>query len=379
MKLSVVLPSRNEFPQIAFTIYSIVHDLETFLDHKDFEVIIVNNCSDDEVFPRRGMGGTVDYLMARGMYWNGMLRVVYDPQAGNHSARNKGVEAARGDYIFISDAHMAYNVGFFKSMLKTCEESGGLVHATINWMGAYPPTQVGYQYTIKLGEEIKGTWSNYLVGDGKDWFYIPAQGHCSVMVRKDQFLDFGGYPLYHRTYGGGEFYLDMKWWMFGSTVAVDPKAMGYHLACGRGYTYSHDDYIHNVLYIGKALGMDDWTERAYINWLRHHDKETMTRVMSEAEEEANRGERKFIEKRRAKTFNEVIVERPWDKLNDTKFGNHNSGLLVYHDSIIPLFQENEASKEAWENAKYKDQLDKFINENLSEFVYRRKIEPKDSL
>lgn len=379
MKLSVVIPSRNEFPQICFTIYSIVHDLETFLKPGDWEIIIVNNCSTDEEFPRRALGGTTDYLMARGMYWNGLLRVVYDPLAGNHSARNKGAEVAKGDYIFISDGHMAYNSGFFKRMLQTCEESGGIVHATINWMGAYPPTHVGYQYTIKLGEEIKGTWSNY-APTTKDWFYIPAQGHCSLMVNRKQFLDFGGYPKYHRTYGGGEFYLNMKWWMFGSNVVCEPRAFGYHLACGRGYDYNHErEYLHNVLYIGKILGMDDWVERAYINWLRHHNKEVMALTLKEAEEEALRGERQFVEKRRKKTFNELICERPWDKMNDAKHGTHCSGLSIFQDTIIPLFQENPHSKEAWDNNKYQEELGKFIDENLKEFVYGRKITPQDSL
>jgi hypothetical protein len=133
------------------------------------------------------------------------------------------------------------------------------------------------------------------------------------------------------------------------------------------------------LYIGKILGMDDWVERTYINYLRHHNKDTMNKLMEESEIEANRGERQFVSKKRKKTFNQLICERPWDKLNDQKFGRHNSGLVVYHDTIIPLFQETEASKQAWENAQYKDQLDKFINENLSEFVYRRKIVPTDSL
>lgn len=685
MKLSVVIPARNEFPQICFTIYSIVHDLETFLKPGDWEIIIVNNCSTDEEFPRRALGGTTDYLMARGMYWNGLLRVVYDPLAGNHSARNKGAEVAKGDYIFISDGHMAYNSGFFKRMLQTCEESGGIVHATINWMGAYPPTHVGYQYTIKLGEEIKGcvdektelltldgwkkyddvskntlfatvnmdnhnlefqkpldvlikqfqgemvsvkgrsydalltnyhrsiyrdwkgkwkirpakditkktslpighngiiknggelsndivellgwiiaegcysgntieitqyieknrvrikelldslglsycihgkkrdfkihqndtkkikellpkkelsvellnkcnrqqleilyrtlidadgvttktnesfyqvnqttadnfqilcaligrasklykrtpehfkgnhfgkkdinvvsvkkskyvqkvsvgkenysgivwcptlpngtiiarrnghvfitgnTWSNY-APTTKDWFYIPAQGHCSLMVNRKQFLDFGGYPKYHRTYGGGEFYLNMKWWMFGSNVVCEPRAFGYHLACGRGYDYNHErEYLHNVLYIGKILGMDDWVERAYINWLRHHNKEVMALTLKEAEEEALRGERQFVEKRRKKTFNELICERPWDKMNDAKHGTHCSGLSIFQDTIIPLFQENPHSKEAWDNNKYQEELGKFIDENLKEFVYGRKITPQDSL
>ena len=374
MKLSIIIPARNEFPNVCHTFYSIVHCLEADgFSYKDYEVILVDNGSNDDVFPSRGTKGTTSYLEGRGAYGNAIIRIVRDPICGNHSARNKGAKIARGEYLFFSDAHMAYKPGFFKSIIKSCEESGGLVHGTLQFMGAYPPTQSGsgYGYTIKLGEEIKGTWHNYLQGDGKQWFYIPAQGHWGVCVKKEQFLDFGGYPDIHRTYGGGEFYLDMKWWMFGSSVVTDPNAIGYHLASGRGYSYDNMDYKHNVLNIAYALGMDDWRERSYINWLRHHNKEKMDFIMKEGEKEME-SDRQFVEKRRVKTFNELIVERPWKKLNEQKFGKGLDCLLVYNDTIIDLIKQSPVANEAYENSKFQRSLDEFIKNNLQEFVYGKK-------
>lgn len=371
MTLSVIIPARNEFPNVVHTFHSITHCLEADgFDFKDFEVIVVNNCSDDRKYPQRGTGGTTDHLMTRGCYWNRVLRVLYDPIAGNHATRNKGAKIARGKYLFFSDAHMAYRPGFFKSILKTVDESGGLVHGALQFMGAYPPTDssMGFGYTIKLGEEIKGTWNNYKVAD--TWFYVPAQGHWGVAVRKDQFLKFGGYPKYHRTYGGGEFYLDMKWWMFGSTVVVDPNAVGYHLASGRGYSYNHDDYIHNVMNIGKSLGMYDWVERYYINCLRTGRKEVLDRMWEEADRETTEDQR-FIRKHRVKTFNEILVERPWDKLNLERHGKANSALTIFHDTWLKLLEESAQAKEAYERSKYQKQLAEFIDSNLSQFVYKR--------
>lgn len=366
--VSVIIPARNEFPQIAFTVQSILNDLETFLKPTDFELIIVNNCPSDELSPRRALGGTVDYLSARGIYWNRILKFIYDPIAGNHSARNKGVKIARGKYIFMSDAHMSYKIGYFKRMIEVIEKTDGIVHGTIGWLGAYPPSDsMGYQYTMKLGDEIRGTWSNYKLVD--DYFYIPLQGHCCLGVKREQFIKFGGYPTYHRCYGGGEFYMDMKWWMFGSRVSVDSQAIAYHLCAPRAYTYNYDDYMHNVMAIGIALGMDDWAECAYLNWMRNRPKELMDRLWNEAKQETVK-DREFIEKHRVKTFNELLVERPWDKLNDELYGKHNSSMLIFRDTWIPLLKGTPA-EELFNKSEIQKGLDKFINENLSAYVYKR--------
>ena len=61
--VSVIIPDRNEFPQIVFTIQSIINDLETFLSSEEFEIIIVANCCNDEIYPKRALGSTTDYLM----------------------------------------------------------------------------------------------------------------------------------------------------------------------------------------------------------------------------------------------------------------------------------------------------------------------------
>ena len=373
--VSVVIPARNEFPNIVHTVYSIVNDLETFLSPAEFEIIIVANCIDDWYKCERGrraLYGTVDYFCGMGMYWNKVIRFIYDPIAGNHSARNKGADMARGKYLFISDAHMSYKHGFFKQMIETIDKTGGLVHGAIGWLGAYPADKsTGFQYTVKLGDEIRGTWNNYKLAD--DYFYIPMQGHCCLGVKRDQFMLFGGYPTYHRCYGGGEFYLDSKWWMFGSNVCVEPKAIGYHLRSSRGYTYDYSDYIHNVMAIGMALGMDGWTERAYLNWLRNRPKELMDKLWNEAEKETVE-DREFIKKHSIMTYNELIVEKPWDKLNDELYGRHNSSMIVFHDTWLNMIKGT-PSEELFNNSETQKELTNFIEDKLSEFIYKREHKP----
>ena len=383
--LSVIIPTRNEFPNVVSTCYSIWHAWQADgYDEKDIEIIIVDNCSTDWTDPKYdhtkpGTRGNISYLMPRGCYYSGAVRVLYFPIAGNHTARNKGAEIAKGKYLFFSDGHMQYAPGFFKHAIKACDESGGMVHGVIGWQGAYPPHTggLGYQYTLKLGEEWKGTWANYKLSD--DWFYIQAQGHCSVLVKRDQFLKFGGYNKVHRSYGGGELYTNLKWWMLGSCVVVEPKAIGYHLASGRGYTYNHNDYIENVLGVSYAMGADDWRERAYLNWLRHSRPEVMNPILARNEVEYKE-EREWLEKNRKKTFNELIIERPWNKLNDARHGKHNAGILVFHPTWLELMQKGpEHAKEAYRNSKYQEQLSKFIVENLWDVVYHNDRYDKNNL
>ena len=378
--LSVVIPARNEFPNIAHTVHSVINAWESDgYDYKNLEIIIVNNCSDekttmDERYYTHPVDfGTTSYLEARGIFVHRIVRTHVDPIAGNHSARNKGAEMARGKYLFFSDAHMSYGQGFFKKMMHACYDSGGLVHAAIGWMGGYPPKagSVGMQYTLKLGEEIKGTWAPYIVVPDK-WFYIAAQGHCSVMVNRRQFLDFGGYPKFHRSYGGGEFYLDLKWWMFGSSVAVVPDAVGYHLKSYRGYSWHHDDYIHNIYNIGYALEMDEWLERAYLNWIRNGRKELHDRMMEEAKKEMAE-DREYIKNRRVKTFNEIFIEAPWDKMNDEKHGRHNSSKMVMHDTwlVNNLRTAPKAIQDLYDNSPLQKQLTELIETKLVDYVYKR--------
>ena len=375
IKLSVVIPARNEWPNVVHTVYSILHAWETSYEalgwkEDEIEIIIVDNCSTDRGYPRTAVTGTTSYLMPRGIFSNRYLRVVYEPKAGNHSARNRGVEKARGKYIFLSDAHMSYNPRYFEYMVKAQRESGGIVHSPIGWLGAYPPKEasLGYQYTLKLGEEWKGTWAQRCLSQD-DWFYIPALGHCSLLFRKDQFTDFKGYQENHRTYGGGEMYLNMKWWMFDSTVVCEPRAIGYHLASERGYSYNHDDYIGNIFACMYALGIDDWLERSYINYLRKGRKEVLDRMMMRAERDQS-DRRAFVEKRRKHTFNEILIDRPWDRLNIAKFGSSNCGLSIFHDTWLPLL-EGTPAKQAYADSRYQKDLEVFINTHLDEFVYKR--------
>jgi glycosyltransferase involved in cell wall biosynthesis len=323
IEVSVVISARNEFPNIAHTVHAIINDLETFLRRDQFEIIIVDNGSTD----RRSWA----FLAERGLYYNGNLKVLHDPIMGNVTARNKGALIAKGKWLFFSDAHMSYRIGSFKAMVDTLETYGGIVHPSVQWMGGYDPSEPSYQYSIKLGEKIWGTWNRMKVSDRP--FYIPVCGHCCLGVSRQQFLQFHGYNRFFRCYGGGEVYLDMKWWVMGSTVMMVPDAIGYHLSAGRGYSYKQDDLIHNMMLLANTLNAPAMEERVYLRYLNKDgvDVSKLDRMRMDAQIEAF-SDQVFIAGNTVYSFYDCITVRPWDVKNLELHGKAQSGILIYDET-----------------------------------------------
>ena len=211
-----------------------------------------------------------------------------------------------------------------------------------------------------------------MVGCGSVWvFYMGAQGHCALFVNRRQFLDFRGYPEVHRTYGGGEVYTDLKWWLFGSNVVVEPRAICYHLASSRGYEYTSDDYKHNQLNVLWALGVDALFERAYINYLRNGRKEVLDRMVKEAKAEMAE-DREYIKNRRIIDLYDLFVERPWDSGNMERGGAKNSSILVYHNTWKMLLNESASqARKAYKESTIQAELEKYFEEKLGNHIYKK--------
>jgi hypothetical protein len=117
-----------------------------------------------------------------------------------------------------------------------------------------------------------------------------------------------------------------------------------------------------------ALGMDDWRERAYLNWLRKGRKEKLDEIMERNEIE-HKSDREFVAKKRKHTFNELLLDGPkWERLNIEKFGESNCGLQIFHPSWLELMKDSPAEKVY--PGKYQKELNKFIVENFWDNVYK---------
>lgn len=111
MKLSLVVPAYNETSIILDTIQTISARLAQI--DPDYELIVVDDGSTD------GMADLVRPME------DGHIRLEgYSPNRGKGAAVRLGMLAARGDYIFCTDADLAYGLENIPPMLRKLEETG---------------------------------------------------------------------------------------------------------------------------------------------------------------------------------------------------------------------------------------------------------------
>lgn len=334
IEVSVIIRTCNEWPLVASTIHAYVEDLE--LSGIPYEIIVATNkCTDD----------TPDILLDKYRRWvrAGLLRVVEFNDRNSHwGAANAGIAAAVGKYIVISDGHMSIRYGTMARLLNGAKEHGGI------WFGAEQQwndtTIKTYQYDLKLWTCFWGyRCRSQPPGNNDKPYKIAMAPHCLLLVSRDEIDRYGAYSPPFATYGGGEPYLCLKWWMMGSSCWIDPQALCRHafgwratwtkakkdhkrksaaytldgilrrelkkgeeyLTYSKGYSRSNYDLNKNFALSAYALGGERWLDH-YLS-RRVRDPEPMR---SQVVEECA-SDRLFIEKNATRQLDDLIKGPPW--------------------------------------------------------------------
>lgn len=370
--VSIIISARNEFPQIMMTITGLMNDLDLAGITK-YEFILVDNGSIDQTstfwgFKKSNTSASGYDSGERGLLHEGILKIIFDPVLSNVGARTNGSKQAKYENIIFADAHIMVSPYTIFKTLETLNKFKGVIHAPVAWMGASSKNpRAGLQYSYKLGEKFWGTWNYAKVADTP--FFIPITGHCWLAVKKDQFLAFGGYHKDFRVYGGGEPYLDTKYWLLGSNVMVDPRCLIYHLSAGRGYFWDQADLIHNQMLCAYTIAGEKWSERLLIAYLEKSgtDKNYVKKLYQEALAEGKE-DREWILANQKYNFDEIMgfnkqdnlcnkkeckhphVLRIWDKKNEELHNNHLSFVAVF-DEWLNRLTDPEAI-EIYKNSPY---------------------------
>ena len=104
LRFSIIIPVYNVEKYLGECIDSVLG--QTF---KDYEIILCDDGSTD------GSGKICDFY--RDSCSNGTVRVLHDINAGAAIARNRGIDAARGEYILFLDSDDFYIENTFLQML----------------------------------------------------------------------------------------------------------------------------------------------------------------------------------------------------------------------------------------------------------------------
>lgn len=344
--VSIIIGSRNEEKTLPMTVCHLAEECQATGITK-YEIIVQDNGSEDETSrffawkPVEKSGFWKYQYSPRGMVYEGKLRIFFDPVLSNVGTRNKGARHAKYQNLIFADAHIITRIGTIISSLSALNTYGGIIHAPVSWMGSSSEhPEPSYQYSYKVGEKIWGTWNRLCLASTP--FYIPLSGHCWLAVKREEFLAKQGYPFAQRVYGGGEPYLDTKWWMTGGTAMCDPGSLVYHLSAGRGYNWHNDDLIHNMFLVSYILGGKKWADRILITYLNKPGvNPDWIRQLYEESLAEGQGDKDWLDANKIMTFEQMLALgepedrtdgltgrphalRPWDRKNEELHHKHGS-------------------------------------------------------
>ncbi len=319
--LSIVIPARNEHPQATFTLQTIWDILED--SPFNWETILVDNMSEDKTSS-----------WARKRWWEGEggperhKIIKYDKEGSCWQARNAGIQAAQGEFIFLFDAHVVTSQNLFARQIKLFQNTpeAAVVYTPLVMMS---DSKRHRAYGYSLGSDIDplkhirtkfwGSWTRQRVS--KDPYRMPMSGTAAIAIRKE-FLDSlpdGGWPQALSVYGGGEQYISLITWMMGRECWIDPSTYFYHFADNRKYSNNgsdkstNDAHHFNKCLVAYALGGDKWWKHvlgiALRQWKAPYH-EGAHRLANEAKVAAA-PHRKWIEENAIYTLDEVLERQPW--------------------------------------------------------------------
>lgn len=224
MKLSVLIPNRNDSYMLSITVRSI---LEAFKDIKDdCEIIIVDNSDTDiwEVISTPNMS-PLAYKYVR----EGKVKIIRQEEPSMFIARMTAAREATGEYLFDIDSHMLIGNRTFIDLINFMDnapEEVGLAYCPIGWCGQ-PESLARHEIRTDRG----------MIYDAWGYKHENIKKICwnfgSCLKRRDWWLNvhkgYGFFAKRKLAWGGGEFYVSIKSWLLGYENWAIPTSPIYHI------------------------------------------------------------------------------------------------------------------------------------------------------
>lgn len=322
MLISFVIPAKNEFPQIVWTIHSII---EAMPKNHDYEIILVNDASEDKTATYWGQSPHG----FRGLVARGKLKIInVDPNlrtvggtagVGCWKARTLGFNEVKGDITIFSDAHVIVHKNTIQQLVDCIEGGANLVHTPVATLGDDPANPYkGYAYKLCLQSKF---WGEYTNRNLKDEPYTVAMGGFAFCGGQTRFLRELGlwHDGFRGSYSGGEQYIDLKTWLLGGKVWIEPNALVFHSSIPRGYHFTNECMWHNTLMACYCIAGEDWMQTVY----RNMDIEKYHAVNFDLIRQLGEQDRQDILKRsKYGNFDEMLRVNPWQfPIKGSRFTN----------------------------------------------------------
>jgi glycosyltransferase involved in cell wall biosynthesis len=248
--ISVVIPARNEGDRVEQTLESLVHARSA--PDVPAEAIVVDDASDDELRPRVR---DIDGLRVR------LVRL--DERVGVPRARNAGAEAARGEILFITDAHVEVGRGWDAAIVEHARGSRILAGAVSD------PTSAFRAFGCTLVVPFMGT--RWLRDRPTTLTPVQIPSCAATVVPRALFVQLGGYDRGMRLYAAAEPEFGVRAWLAGAEILALPELEVAHRFKERvALDEFIDDLRTSMVHNSLRFGVLYLSEAAILQMLRYY-------------------------------------------------------------------------------------------------------------
>lgn len=256
--ISIIIAHRGPEMGLWMTVESCMMDLENSGLTYEFRI-----CSNGEEKLSEDMKRIKHFVEKTG-HMGEFLHVVQPTSPP--SARQMVTENANGKFLFVFDNHCLPYPGYFKRGHDVMEAYHiDFLHSTTRFFAG---EGTNYEYKLSLKRDF-WTMEPYREPLKEQPYRIAVAGHGGFAVRNSAWKECGGYWEGFEGYGGEETYTDLKFWLLGKEVWIDPKMIHLHWAGQRLYKrHFTDDYFKNMYMSANCIGGDEWLAKVFSSTMR---------------------------------------------------------------------------------------------------------------
>lgn len=229
IKVSIVIPAKNEGSKLKMTIESIIEASGSV----PYEIIVIDDCSEDDC---------CRFLVENEKYWQEYgIRLFRTNGLGAANARNKGAGHAEGSILIFSDAHVIVEKGWMEKIVATISQPG--IDVLVPGIADYEnPLRIGFGQT--WNDSLETVW----LSSPKELTPVPIAPGGLVAVKKKVFDSVGGFEKGFKIWGYEDVEFSFKCWVFGFAVYTTPEVVVKHIFRKRqNYLISQQEIYYNLL------------------------------------------------------------------------------------------------------------------------------------
>lgn len=269
--LSIIIPTCNEYPQVAFTLQTIHDEFHNSIDvPSGWEVLLIDNWCPEVAAQGREQDKTATYfpgLIKRGSTpW--LKYHTYTEKLSHWNAKNVGIQNARFDTLLFLDAHVTPRQSVIRFMYywynKHQEKLNGSLHLPISYLLEAPGRENIYRARISRERGVLHYTFNSFgkYRDKEEPFAVPCMSTCGMMIDTVMMKDLiKCWPAELGIYGGGENFLNYVMAILGKKVSIFPYPAINHFAETRGYAWNWLDHKRNQMIATYLAAGKEWLER----------------------------------------------------------------------------------------------------------------------